>query len=65
MVASANGVESSLTTVPASVLLVLPSVPEALDYRFVGRDLILRDVEANLILDYILDATPPLPRPTR
>jgi len=54
-----------VSTVPASVLLVLPPVPEALDYRFVGRDLILRDVEANLILDYILDATPPLPRPTR
>ena len=33
-----------VSTVPASVLLVLPPVPEALDYRFVGRDLILRDV---------------------
>ena len=29
------------------------------------RILILRDGEANLILDYIVDATPPLPRPTR
>jgi hypothetical protein len=54
-----------VSTVPASVLLVLPPLPEALDYRFVGRDLIMRDVEANLIVDYILGAAPPLPRPTR
>jgi hypothetical protein len=54
-----------VSTVPASVLLVLPPLPEALDYRFVGRDLILRDGEANLIVDYILGAAPPLPGPTR
>jgi hypothetical protein len=56
-----------VSTVPASVLLVLPPLPEDLDYRFVGRDLILRDVEANLIVDYIVGAVPPadVPRPTR
>jgi hypothetical protein len=51
-----------LSTVPPSVLLVLPALPnDVLEYRFVGRDLILRDAEANLIVDYILGATPPLP----
>ena len=65
-------VKAPVSTVPASVLLVLPPLPEALDYRFVGRDLILRDVEANLIVDYILGAVPaadvpppPPARPTR
>jgi hypothetical protein len=50
-----------VSTVPASVLLVLPPLPEPLEYRFVGRDLILRDREANLIVDYIVGAAPPLP----
>ena len=44
------------------VLLVLPPLPaNVLEYRFVGRDLILLDVEAHLIVDYILGAAPPLP----
>lgn len=51
-----------VSTVPASVLLVLPPLPaNILEYRFVGRDLILIDTEANLIVDYILGAAPPLP----
>jgi hypothetical protein len=51
-----------VSTVPASVLLVLPLLPaNILEYRFVGRDLILIDTEANLIVDYILGAAPPLP----
>jgi hypothetical protein len=51
-----------VSTVPPSVLLVLPPLPhDVLEYRFVGRDLILRDLEANLIVDYILAAAPPLP----
>jgi hypothetical protein len=60
-------VRAPVSTVPASVLLVLPPLPESLDYRFVGRDLILRDVEANLIVDYIVGAVPAadIPPPTR
>lgn len=50
-----------VSTVPVSILLALPPLPEALEYRFVGRDLILRDVEANLIVDFIVGAAPPLP----
>jgi hypothetical protein len=33
-------------------------LPEEVRYRFVGRALILRDTEANVILDYILDVVP-------
>lgn len=55
-----------VSTVPPSVLLVLPPLPsEILEYRFVGRDLILRDAEANMIVDYILGAAPPVPAPAR
>ena len=45
-----------LSSVPPSVLAVLPKLPDDLEYRFVGRDMILRDVHANLIIDFIHDA---------
>ena len=46
------------STVPPSLLLVLPQLPEELEYRFVGRNLILRDREADLIVDFIRNAVP-------
>jgi hypothetical protein len=46
------------STVPPSVLLTLPELPDALHYRFVGRDLILVDSVAQLIVDFIPDAAP-------
>jgi hypothetical protein len=50
-----------VSTVPPSVLLTLPPLPEeVLEYRFVDRSLVLRDVGANLIVDYITAAAPPL-----
>lgn len=50
-----------VSTVPPSVLLSLPHVPEEfVEYRFVNRDLILRDVGANMIIDFIPRAAPPL-----
>ena len=45
--------EAPLPTVPPNVLAALPRLPEELEYRFINRDLILRDVHANLIVDYI------------
>jgi hypothetical protein len=51
--------DASLSTVPPQILLRLPKLPEDLEYRFVGRHLVLRDVDANMIVDYILDAAPP------
>jgi hypothetical protein len=41
-----------------SLLLKLPQLPDEVRYQFVGRNLILRDTEANVILDFIKDAIP-------
>jgi hypothetical protein len=45
---------------PASARLVglLPPLPEELEYRFVGRHLVLLDVEASLVVDVLRDALP-------
>ena len=43
-------------TVPASLLITLPTLPEPLEYRIVGQHLLLLDTDANLIVDYILNA---------
>ena len=45
-----------LPTVPPNLLAALPKLPEDLEYRIVGHHLILRDVHANLIVDYIPNA---------
>jgi hypothetical protein len=45
-----------LQTTPPSLLLNLPPLPQDLEYRLVGHTLILRDVDANLIVDFIPDA---------
>ena len=47
-----------LSTVPPTLLLALPTLPDEVEYRFVGRSLILRDTVANLIIDYIPGAVP-------
>jgi hypothetical protein len=47
-----------LSSVPSSLLLKLPQLPDEVRYRFVGPHLILRDAEANVILDFIWDAIP-------
>ncbi len=44
-----------LSTMPPNVLAILPPLPKGLEYRIVGTHLLLLDVEANLIVDYILD----------
>jgi hypothetical protein len=53
-----------LATVPPSLLLKLPTLPEELEYRFLGRHLILRDIKANLIVDFIPDVVPAAPAKT-
>ena len=47
-----------LSTVPATLLQILPTLPEELKFRFVGGTLILRDAEANIIVDYLPHAVP-------
>ena len=52
-----------LSTVPPSVTLTLPLLRKEVEYRFVNRDLVLLDVEADLVLDFIRNAAPPLTGP--
>jgi hypothetical protein len=51
---------ASRSTVPPSVLLTLPPLPACLHYRFVGRDLILVDSVAQLVVDVLPAAAPDL-----
>ena len=45
-----------LSTVPPNMLAALPELPPDVHYRFLGRDLMLHDTRANIILDEIPDA---------
>jgi hypothetical protein len=47
-----------LQSMPPTLLANLPELPSDLDYRLIGRTLVLRDVHSNLILDYISKAIP-------
>ena len=47
-----------VSSVPGSLLLHLPELPDQVKYGFVGRTIILRDTEAEVILDYIPDVVP-------
>ena len=42
-----------LSTVPGTILAALPALPDDVEYRFLGRHLILLDIRANVILDRI------------
>ena len=46
-----------LTTVPANLLASLPQLPMDVEYRISNkRHLVLRDVDANIIVDFIYNA---------
>jgi hypothetical protein len=48
--------DTPLPTTPPQVLMNLPKLPEQLEYRLVGKNLIIRDVEANIIVDFVPNA---------
>ena len=48
------------STVPPSLLLTLPPLPACLRYQFVGRDLVLVDSVAGIIVDILPAAAPDL-----
>jgi len=52
--------DAPLTSMPPHLLVVLPPLPDELQYRFMNHDLILWDVHANIIVDFITDALPPV-----
>jgi hypothetical protein len=45
--------EVPLSTVPPQVLQALPKLPDELEYRFIGTNLILFDPHAHIIVDYM------------
>jgi hypothetical protein len=47
-----------LQSMPPTVLLKLPELPDGLEYRILDRELVLRDTEANIVVDYIPQALP-------
>jgi hypothetical protein len=47
-----------LSTMPPDVLKALPPIPEELEYRFIGDRLVLMDVHAHIIVDYVDKALP-------
>lgn len=47
-----------LQTTPPTLLQNLPRLPKELEYRIVGQSLVLRDIGANLVVDFIPDAIP-------
>jgi hypothetical protein len=44
-----------LQSTPPSLLLNLPPLPKEMEYRVAGHDLVLRDADANLIVDFLLN----------
>ena len=47
-----------MATMPPSILALLPRIPSELEYRIIGEYLVLRDVSAGLIIDFIPGAVP-------
>jgi len=46
------------STMPPALLLRLPTLPKNLEYRFVGKALVLRDARADIIVDWIPNTLP-------
>lgn len=47
-----------LQSTPPTLLMNLPELPNGLEYRILGRELVLRDSDANIIVDYVPNALP-------
>jgi len=48
--------DTPLPTTPPQVLMNLPKLPEQLEYRIIGKNLIIRDLDANIIVDFVPNA---------
>jgi hypothetical protein len=46
---------ASRSTMPGNVLKILPPLPMGLEYRIVDTHLVLMDVDANIVVDYVLN----------
>jgi hypothetical protein len=45
----------SRSTMPGNVLRILPTLPNGLEYRIIDTHLVLIDLEADVVVDYMLD----------
>lgn len=45
-------------SMPPTILLRLPKLPECTQYELVNRDLVIRDMESNLVVDVMRNAVP-------
>lgn len=54
-----------LPMMPPDLLATLPPLPAGLEYRFMNQDLVLRDVDANLVIDFVPGAIPSTTSATR
>ena len=48
-----------LPTVPPLLLMNLPRLPDNLQYRFAGRDVVILDADVQVVIDYIQNVLPP------
>lgn len=46
------------TTVPPTLLLKLPKLPQGIEYRIIGRAFVVYDVRARMVIDFIPSALP-------
>jgi hypothetical protein len=49
---------SAMQSTPPTLLSNLPKLPSEIEYRIVGRELVLLDTASNLIIDLLPDALP-------
>ena len=47
-----------VSTIPPQVLEELPKLPEEMEFRFVGNDMILMDTHAHIVADFVKNAFP-------
>jgi hypothetical protein len=47
-----------LVTIPPSLLRALPALPDDMEYRLVGRDLILLDGKSGVVVDILQNVVP-------
>jgi hypothetical protein len=49
---------AALPTVPPQLLMKLPKLPDVLQYRFVGRDMVILDADLRVVVDYVAGVLP-------
>ena len=56
--------KAALPTIPPLLLAKLPLLPDNLQYRFLGRHVVILDGDTEIIIDYVANVLPPLGGPS-